>query len=358
MKQLLVLVVAAVTMWLPSRALAWHNRGHNAVARIAWNRLIELGLDAKAIEILNSHPHRDLYLLAERPEGVEPEEWMFVQAATWADWVRRPLAPELNEESSIALADEFNKPVWHYINLPYIHPSEPDGFDEAALRKTMLDPERDEQGQPRHVVAALKHNYSQLAADDVTPRDRAVALCWLLHLTGDLHQPLHAVGLIGTRASTGNEDLLPPSGDQGGNRLAIRTSVDLTNAMALHFYWDALVLADVPYSSVQARVRTWLNDPAFQRRTFGDALNHIDFLEWAEESHALAKAVAYQDQGKFLKAQSLPDRYPRTMLENLPAPVVSDEYQKQAHETAQRRIVLAGYRLGDMLTAPLQKLSN
>ncbi|MBI3863908.1 MAG: S1/P1 nuclease [Planctomycetia bacterium] len=354
-KHLCIVAVTALTLAMAAPVRAWHNRGHNAVARVAWSKLVEAGLDRPAIEILNAHPHRDIFLLAGRPEDVEPNEWMFVQAATWPDWVRRPFARGLDDQAAKTLAEEFNRPVWHYINLPYIHPDEKGHFDEAALKNSILKPELDANGAPRHVVAAIKHNLILLGEPSTSPADRAVALCWVLHLIGDLHQPLHAVGLIGKKEAIGKEDLLPPSGDQGGNRLAVRTSADLPGATSLHFYWDALVFADEPYLAVQARILAMLNGAEFQRNKFGDALKKADALEWAEESQAVAKEVVYMDEGKFLQVEALPDRYPKTMLDNLKAPVLSEQYQKRADKVAQQRIVLAGYRLGDALVGALQK---
>jgi hypothetical protein len=348
MRRRVVLLLAALLL-VPLPARAWHNRGHNAVARIAWQKLIDDGLGRKAIEILSAHPHKELFLLAARPEGVEADEWMFVQAATWSDWVRRPVAPDLNEDDAKAIVDEFSKSVWHYVNLPYIHPSEAGNFDEAALREALLKPELDAQGSPRHVLAALRHNADLLRSAAAAPKDRAVALCWLSHLTGDLHQPLHAVGLIASRQTLQSEEFLAPSGDQGGNRHAVRTSADEPGAMTLHFFWDSRVFADLPYETVQARVHAWLHDAAFQRSTFNDALRKTEFQDWAEESLSLAKDVVYRDGGQFLKTHPLPEKTTKADFEGLFAPVLSEQYQQRADVAAQRRLVLAGYRLGDLL---------
>jgi hypothetical protein len=110
-----MLLFIAAMLLITGSARAWHNKGHMAVARIAWQKLVDDGLDRKAIQFLNSHPHKDMFLAAGRPEGVDEDEWLFVQAATWADWVRRPLAPELDELSANVIRDEFSKPVWHPI---------------------------------------------------------------------------------------------------------------------------------------------------------------------------------------------------------------------------------------------------
>ena len=83
-----------------------------------------------------------------------------------------------------------------------------------------------------------------------------------------------------------------------------------------------------------------------------------EFLDWAEESLALAKSTMYHDGDQFLKAHPLPEKYMRTELEQLAAPVLTEHYQKRADDAAQRRMVLAGYRLGDLLASALQTSSK
>lgn len=353
MKRWTILLLAVLSL-TPKPASAWHNRGHMAVARIAWHRLVHDGLDRQAMQILNTHPHRELFLATGRPEEIEQDEWLFVQAATWPDWVRRPMAPGLDEPSAKLTAEEFNKPVWHYVNLPYIHPAEKGEFDEAALRTAILEPEFDELGNPRHVLAAIKYNLKRIESAEAPLSERAVAICWVQHLIGDLHQPLHAVGLIGSRSTLQTEEFLPPSGDQGGNRLAIRAHADDLAATPLHTYWDSRLMADLPYPTVQGRVLAWLNDPALSRAHFAAALEKKQPLDWADESFGLAKSVVYTDRGEFLKARPLPLKYMRTELEGMQAPILSAEYHARADKVAEQRMVLAGYRLGDALAAALK----
>jgi S1/P1 Nuclease len=353
MKRWTILCVM-ILLITPNPARAWHNRGHMAVARIAWQQLVHDGLDRQAIHFLNSHPHRDLFLAADRPEEIDQDEWLFVQAACWSDWVRRPIAPGLDESSAKLISEEFNKPVWHYINLPYVHPAEKGTFDESALRAAILEPEFDDLGNPRHVLAAIKYNLQRIERPESTSQERGVAICWVLHLVGDLHQPLHAVGLIASRGTLPSEEFLPPSGDQGGNRLAIRATADDLAAMPLHTWWDARLMADLPYATVRGRVLGWLNDPKLSRRSFSAALEKKQPLDWADESNALARSAVYVDRGEFLKAQPLPLKYMRTELEGMQAPIVSTEYQTRADAVAQERMLLAGYRLGDALAGALK----
>src|SRR5262249_38733205 len=97
------LVVGAILSLIPQPLYAWHNRGHMSVARVAWQQLVDKGLEQKAIAILDKHPHKDNFLKVARPNGVSEEEWMFVQAATWPDWVRDPFGPGIDHHLAGAI---------------------------------------------------------------------------------------------------------------------------------------------------------------------------------------------------------------------------------------------------------------
>ncbi len=334
----MVFVVALLAR--PSAALAWHSSGHMAIARIAWKQMDD-GQRVYFSNILKKHPHYDVYLAAGRPADVPEVEWAFMRAAVWADWVRDPKADSLSAEERKAIRDEFNKPVWHYVNLPYIHPDEADKFDAVAIRKEILEPDLDKKGEPRHVVAALKFNMARLKAAETSDKDRAVAFTWIMHLVGDLHQPLHGTSLI-----CGALDFQPAHGDLGGNRLAIKPAAN-AKAQKLHFYWDALLFPGDPgFAAVDPVVGDLLNDAELKPDKFPE-LSTAEYLAWAEESLALAKSKVYRDGDAFIKAKALPAG--PVDLDTLDAPVVSEEYQKAAKATARQRMTLAGYRLAAQL---------
>ena len=57
--------------------------------------------------------------------------------------------------------------------------------------------------------------------------------CWLFHLVGDVHQPLHTVSLFKTKY---------PDGDRGGNLVFVRAKRSGA-ILDLHQLWDGLLLA-------------------------------------------------------------------------------------------------------------------
>lgn len=343
-----VLLPALLLLALPGGASAWHRGGHFATARIAWKQLDE-GQRLAVYKLLKAHPHYAIYLADERPKDqISEMEWAFLRASTWADWVRSPMAASLDAAKRDEIRRDFNKPVWHYVDLPYIHPKDVAKFDAEAIRKEILVPAYDDKGEPRHVLAALEWSTKRLRARDVAPAERAVALTWLFHLVGDLHQPLHGTALIASKATL-DPPLDPPGGDLGGNRILIRPRADSAKSVNLHFYWDALLFTDdtgVP--GIDGVVAKLLSDPKLQRDQFPE-LKTADFLTWAEESLALAKSTVYQGKDGFINVRTLPPRGKRAEGSTQEVPVLPEGYAEAAERAAGRRMVLAGYRLADQL---------
>jgi len=319
--------------------------------------------------ILKSHvqlgvDHYKVFLSAELPAalgGQIPEiDWAFARAAAWPDWVRMPKAPGLGNAQAREIKTHFHKGPWHFVNLPYIHPAEADRFDAPALTKAVVEPEFDDANDPqnpRHAIAALKQALAVLRSANAKNADKAVKLCWLLHLVGDLHQPLHCAALI-SKAQFPPETFAPPGGDEGGNRLAVKLKPTDKNAVKLHAFWDALVFKDTQdFAQVERMVTQLLKDPKCQPDQLPE-LARAEFIDWANESLALAKASAYtvngDKDGTFLKATPLPATHDETVLLGLDAPALSSQYQTAATEVAKRRIVVAGYRLARQVKLALQ----
>jgi hypothetical protein len=363
-KRLVAMTLVGLAWILPNPAGAWHRGGHMTVARIAWLQMNDQpAMQEQITAILDSHPHRDLYLLAEKPAGATKDEWMFLRAATWPDWVRDPVAPKgqpkLTPQEREDIIVGHSRPDWHFVNLPYIHPDDAGRFDGDALRKDVLVPEFDAKDQPRHALAALKRCLARLRAAQTSPADKAVCLCWVLHLVGDLHQPLHCAALIASKDRF-DPPFLPPEGDRGGNRLAIMLSKTDPAAVDLHSFWDAqLFIADPPrvttrgleeatpsFHAVDTAAKGLLDDAGLKRDQLPE-LMAADTLAWADESLKAAKESAYRDGDGFLKAIRVPPGKDPLVGQN--APELSGAYREAAKMVARRRIALAGYRLADQL---------
>lgn len=92
---------------------AWNNTGHMLVALVAYRNL-STEAKAKAGDMLKNHPHYVdpvNFFKANQPAGVSEEEWAFIKAATWADFVRPHKGqPRPN-------IDKFHREPWHFKHL-------------------------------------------------------------------------------------------------------------------------------------------------------------------------------------------------------------------------------------------------
>jgi hypothetical protein len=340
MRILGTVLLMALILARPNTAVGWHKEGHMTIARLAWLHLNDKQ-KGQIVKILAEHPHYKCYMLEEMPAELTEQkiDWVFLRAATWPDWVRDPSGPCLENEMAAKIKADFNKPSWHFVNLPFIDPTEAEKFDAPAIRKLILDPEYDEKtGEPRHAIAALKQSKKVLhATDDASNRDKAIKLCWLLHLIGDLHQPLHCCALISSKYP-------PPHGDHGGNLFAVSLH-EGGAAKNLHFYWDGLLFHEnSTFKDIDTVVEALRKRPEFQRDKLNELTDSTDFLAWADESLQQAKAKVYA--GRELKGvviQSDKD------LTGLKADVVPPGYVQTARATAELQMVLAGSRLADQL---------
>jgi hypothetical protein len=96
---------------------------------------------------------------------------------------------------------------------------------------------------------------------------RKVALAFLVHLVGDLHQPLHV----------GRDE------DQGGNKIPVTWFEKKTN---LHTVWDSELIGFQQYSYTEYAKLIDIAD-----KTTVDAWQQTGLEEWLWESHALSDRI-------------------------------------------------------------------
>ncbi|MYM92420.1 S1/P1 nuclease [Duganella vulcania] len=161
--------------------------------------------------------------------------------------------------------------------------------------------------------------FSEILADRTTDKaTRVFALKALVHLIGDIHQPLHAAD----------------DGDHGGNDVSI-------GSRNLHSEWDSgLVKKLVRYQSADDYALTLLDryHTQIQNAQSGNA------TAWAMESHDLAQRVAYGNLPGFACGQG-----PMSVA-RLPA-----SYYDQALPVVELQLVRAGARMAMVLNHALAK---
>jgi hypothetical protein len=305
-------------------AQAWNGTGHMTVGYLAWQQL-DATQQKRAAEILKHHPHYQQFLVADVPAGVDPGEWSFMKAATWPDFVRPSYPGRAPKSPSIT---KYHQANWHYIDYYFVLPADKDKVKapESTSSKATT--------QPVNAVQAIENSMAKLAADGTSDEDRAVYLAWLLHLVGDIHQPCHACSMVSTRF---------PKGDKGGNDQAVRTGTRVIN---LHAFWDDLLGTNEQYRAIAAAGKRI----AAAARNLPEANPELQTdrtpESWAKESHDWAVSVVYMG-GELETAEYR--AYQRKEISEADVPAIPLAYEDNARALAQERVVLASYRLAELL---------
>jgi hypothetical protein len=302
-----VLPLLAAALLTPPAA-AWNAAGHMIHGALAYAFLKERSPDtlARVVALLRQHPEFASRwsdkLEADFVGEDERDLYLFMLAARWADDVRRNRT--------------YDRPSWHYTNFPFKPPGQPE-----SVQPKPPDPE--------NILRALQLNRDLLRGQG-GDGDKAVALCWLFHLIGDLHQPLHTVSLFTTDF---------PNGDRGGNLFFIRAR-EQNQAIRLHTLWDDLLSGTSRFQTVRNRAIELRSRVEFAVEQLAE-LRADGFDAWAAESARLARQVAYRN-GELPYGTDMND-----------APVLPDGYTAEAKAIAERRIVVAGHRLARTLESVL-----
>lgn len=238
------------------RVGAWGQTGHRAIAQIA-------------IQHLDKKTKKELFKIM----GHES----LVEASTWMDEIR-----------SDSTWDHTR--TWHYVTIP-------DG-------ETYADTDKEEKGD---VVEAIERMKAILKDDSKNKEEKRNAVAMLVHMIGDIHQPLHV----------GNGT------DKGGNDVKIKWFYDKSN---LHRIWDSEMIDSKQYSySELAKLVDHPHDVAIGN------LDNTDISIWLSEAVALRPQV-----------------YKLTNEEYL-----SYEYMYENWHTVEEQIEKAGRRLASVLNEVL-----
>lgn len=300
MKPLITLLLAVV---LPcSTAFAWSRSGHMVTAAIAYNELSarDRRIIEKIVTLAEKHPDRGAFAVAiGGAKGEERHRRIFLQLARWPDDTRGSI---------------HDHPTWHYWSRPLIDPVAP--------------PSRLPEDVPQGSAAeAFALNVSVASDPRASASERAIALSWIFHLVGDMHQPLHSVSWVSKRF---------PEGDRGGSLQFVLDPVE-KQPISLHWFWDDSVVRDgEPRSATRVAADLMRRLPRSQFKELQPFRTATEFSSWAQESHHLARTIAY---GPDLRSSDSA----RT------APALPQRYLDQSSQVLDQRLTLAGYRLTEVL---------
>jgi hypothetical protein len=239
--------------------MSWGFTGHRTIAKIAENHL-----SIKAQTAI-----KDLL-----------GDTSLAQISTYADEIRSK--PEFKKTSG-----------WHFINLPL-------GLSYHQFKKEVKHLTEE------NVYGQLQKFENELKDPNATRAEKIFALKFIVHLVGDLHQPMHV-----SRES-----------DQGGNKIQVTYDGKGTN---LHSLWDTRLLEhqQLGYDELAAKFdviskheeKSWQKDP---------------IIKWAYESYQ-SSSILYAE------------------LETRKDNKIDEAYYNQHIPLVQERIQKAGIRLAGVL---------
>ncbi len=270
------LLIPALLALLPSPATAWWDYGHQTIARIAW------------LQVKPATRTRMQALFARQTALETPRcpVRTIEEASVWPDCVKP------GERFSYAFS-------WHFQNIDLCKP-----FDLKAACPF-----------GNCVSAQITRNAKLLADRSVPDRERLQAIAFLVHLVGDLHQPLHAAD----------------RSDQGGNKT--RTRYGEAGPYPLHMIWDGY-LAERSITSPAAEAAGLLREASHEDR----AAISGTVEDWSREGWATARAIAYGTD---------PCSEPRPAVQLQRAEI------EAAMPVVRRQVLRAGLRLARMLDEAL-----
>jgi hypothetical protein len=275
----LVMAFVAAAAAVPDLG-AWGQPGHRLVALVAAGRLTARARS----EVARLLPGSSL-------AGV----------ATWAD----DMVPDHSQTGP-----------WHYVNIP----DNANGYD----RDRDCPPQPGARAGGRNdrwrdcAVDRILHNQQRLADASLDRADRAIALKYLVHFIGDLHQPLHALG----QARGGNDIPVVAFGSP-----TCHYSDGTPYPCQLHGIWDTTLVARRGLTEPQylADLERLIRTNQLAARGGGTP------ADWATESFRLAKAA--------LPAQG----------------IVDEAYYRKHIDVINERLALGGLRLAAALNRSLDR---
>lgn len=266
-KNIVIFFIFFLLLIFSTPTFSWCATGHKLIGQIAYDHLTPQARRYYAHLNQNLNQQQHYYTL--------------VAAAVWMD--------TLFDRHYLAF-----KPM-HYIDIP-------ESSDGTPVPKMAA----------MNAVVAIQQAMETLKDSTATEEEKAIALRIILHVVGDIHQPLHTI----TRVTRDH-----PKGDRGGNDFHLgRNKVGNT----LHRYWDKgggylsskLSDAEIRQLAKQLEIKWACPTP------------DLELMHWVQASHALAVQHAY-------------------VIQENTCPTV--EYEQQTQRDTQQQLVFAGCRLAQLL---------
>jgi S1/P1 Nuclease len=285
-------VALSMTISQPRPATAWGDEGHEVVALVA-----QSFLDPAVRKKVTA-------MLAADTDPLTPHD--IASAATWADKYR-----DANIDNSRERTRQ-----WHFVDIELASAN----FDTACFNHPIIPSGQLASSGPENdcVADKIQEFASELAEPATDLEEQVVALKFLLHFVGDLHQPLHASD---DQDRGGNEKRVSSAGFKAGN---------------LHHYWDTEFVDQLGSNAkiIASDLIGHITNEQIMQWQVGEV------PDWAQESFGVAKSDAYGQ---------LPQPNARGSFR------LSDDYVTEATQDVSLQLSKAGVRLAFILNRALQK---
>jgi hypothetical protein len=282
-----------------SRASAWGNEGHEVIGRIA-GAFLEPAVRERVDAILATDSSGLTH-----DTGIGPE-------STWADHYR-------DSDRETTQQRYRGTRNWHFVDLEL----ERADLAAACFGHPILPPGTAASMGPAEdcIVDKIEQFRAELANRLTAPAERLLALQFLLHLVGDIHQPLHACD---DHDKGGNARYVTGPGLRGGN---------------LHHDWDVEFVARLGSDPIALATSLVAAITPAERERLGGGADDLNPEHWALESYALARDHAYLPLGPA-------DADGRTRL--------TEAYIDDATAIVKLQLLRAGVRLAALLNQTLR----
>lgn len=288
-------------------AFGWDDVGHKISAYIAWQRMTP-DVRERVHKILLAAPEDSQIATFYMAYGARTEETrkreFFMLMATWADIIR--------DRNFATRYKNYHHSNWHYS----------DRFWQVKDGKIDYLPAPDDGGQALNKL----NDFDAMIRGRANDSQKAVAIAWLEHLIGDLHQPLHTSARVTD---------VEPKGDQGGNLFLLTPQGTPRDKQEnLHWFWDSIVVRNVPNkdNDCESDFIGPLAEKFMKKYPFAKVQGRLalgKFDEWAAESLRAAQT----------------DVFSYDLVRFQPP---SEKYKKKGLKVAEERLTLAGYRMGEL----------
>ena len=232
-------------------AFAWGDEGHEVVGLIA-DHYLDPAVRSRVQAILAT-------------DATQLTANDIAHEATWADKYR-------DSDRNTTKQRYTQTHNWHFVDLEIGSPD----LSAACFGQPRLPPATPASSGAANdcVVDKILEFSTELKNPSTDPPERLLALEFLLHFVGDVHQPLHA-----------SDDH-----DQGGNlKLVTAPGIHSNN---LHHYWDTEFVAKLGTSDVEIAQRLINGISDTQRAQWSGGTP----ADWAMESFSAAKEMCIRDR--------------------------------------------------------------